>query len=87
MVETPATVARAAAIRARIVVEAEALAQAQAEIVSGIAAFPVARGPAAPVGSAAAPEGTAAVAHEAAVRAAHPAWAAPAEAAEGGGES
>ena len=69
----------------RIVVEAEALAQA--EIVSGTAAFPVARGPAAPVGSAAAPEGTAAVAHGAAVRAAHQAWAAPAEAAEGGGES
>ena len=76
------TVAREAAIRVRIVVEAEA----EAEIVSGTAAFPVAEDPAAPVDSAA-PEGTAAVARGAAVRAAHPAWEAPAEAAGGGGES
>ena len=48
VVETPAIVARAAAIRARIVVEAQALAQA--EIVSGTVAFPVAQGLAAPVG-------------------------------------
>jgi len=77
--------AREAPIRLRIVVEAEALAQA--ETVSGTAAFPVAEDPAAPVGSAAAPEGTVAVAHGAAVRVAHPAWEAPVEAAGGGGES
>jgi len=80
--ETLVTVAREAAIPVRIVAEAEE----EAEIVSAIAAFPVAEDPAAPADSAA-PEDTAAAAREAAVRAAHPAWAAPAEAAEGGGES
>jgi len=79
--ETPATGAREAAILVRIAVAAEA------ETVSGTAAFPVAEDPAAPVGSAAAPEGTVAVAHGAAVRVAHPAWEAPVEAAGGGGES
>ena len=76
--ETPATVAREAAIPVRIVVEREA----EAETVSGTAAFPVAEDPAAPVDSAAAPEGTAVVAHGAVVRAAHPAWEAPVD---GGG--
>ena len=79
MGETPATVAREAAIPARIVVEEEA------ETVSGTAPFPVVEDPAAPVDWAAAPEGTAAVAHGAAVRAAHPAWEAPVVAAAGGG--
>jgi hypothetical protein len=78
--ETPATGAREAAILVRIAVAAEA------ETVSATAAFPVAEDPAAPVGSAAAPEGTAAVVHGAVVRAAHQAWEAPV-AAGGGGES
>ena len=77
-----ATVAREAAILVRVVV-----VEGEAETVSGTAAFPVAEDPAAPVGSAAAPEATVAVAHGAAVRVAHPAWEAPVEAAGGGGES
>ena len=82
MGETPATGAREAALPVRIAVEVAA----EAETVSGTAAFPVAEDPAAPVGSAAAPEGTAAVVHGAVVRAAHQAWEAPV-AAGGGGES
>ena len=80
--ETPATVAREPGILVRIVGEREG----EAETVSGTAAFPVAEDPAAPVDSAAAPEGTAAVTHGAAVPAAHRAWEAPV-AAGGGGES
>ena len=87
MGETRATVAREAAILVRIVVEGEVEAQAEAETVSGTAAFPVAEDPAAPVDWAVAPEGTAVVAHGAAVRAAHQAWEAPVEAAGEGGES
>jgi hypothetical protein len=83
--ETPATVAREAAIPVRIVVEVEGEPEAEAETVSGTAAFPVAEDPAAPVDSAAAPEATAAVVHGAAVRAAHQAWEAPVEAVAGGG--
>lgn len=84
--ETPATVAREAqpAIPVLIVAQVEA---EEAETVWGTAPFPVVEDLAAPVDWAAAPEGTAAVAHGAAVRAAHQAWEAPAEAAGGGGES
>jgi len=86
--ETPSIVAREAAILVRIVAEAEGEREREAETVSGTAAFPVAEDPAAPVDSAAAPEGTAAVTHGAAVPAAHRAWEAPVEeAAGGGGES